>query len=80
MTAQKRIEREAAQREAATAAFIAHKHEIDRLLAVIAEESDHHFGVDPETLSWADANDLARITAKLTEIKDILKHEGEYAL
>jgi hypothetical protein len=68
MTSQKRLEREAAQREAATANFIAHKNEIDRLLTVIAEESALHFGVDPDTLSWADAGDLAQITAKLIGI------------
>jgi hypothetical protein len=67
------------QRAAATANFISHKNEIDRLLAVIAEESEHHFGVDPDSLTWSDANAAARITAKLTEIKNILKREGEYA-
>jgi hypothetical protein len=71
-------DRHEAQRVAATANFIAHKQEIDRLLAIIAEESAHHFGVDPGSLTWADANAAAQITAMLTEIKDIVKHEGEY--
>jgi hypothetical protein len=68
-----------AHRTAALAAFIEQKNEIDRLLALIAEESANHFGVDPETVTWADRDGLARITALLTEAKDILKQEGEYA-
>jgi hypothetical protein len=83
MTTAYRIEREeraAAQRAAATAAFIEQKAEFDRLIAELADASDHHFGVDPDTLNWADRDGLARLVAKLTEIKNIIRNEGEYAL
>jgi hypothetical protein len=44
--------------DAALAAFMAGKAEIDALLARIAAASDDHFGINPERVTWGDAGSL----------------------
>ena len=58
--------------EAALAAFMAGKAEIDTLLARIAAASDDHFGANPERVTWGDAGSLAFITERLKEITEFL--------
>ncbi len=58
--------------EAALAAFMADKTEIDALLARIAAASDDHFGTNPERVTWGDAGSLGFITERLKEITEFL--------
>ena len=58
--------------EAALAAFMAGKAEIDTLLARIAAASEDHFGASPERVTWADAGSLGFITERLKEITEFL--------
>ncbi len=59
--------------EAALAAFMAGKAEIDTLLARIAAASDDHFGTNPERVTWGDAGSLGFITERLKEITEFLR-------
>ena len=59
--------------EAALAAFMAGKTEIDALLARIASASDDHFGTTPERLTWGDAGSLGFVTERLKEITEFLR-------
>jgi hypothetical protein len=58
--------------EAALAAFMAGKTEIDTLLARIAAASDDHFGTNPERVTWGDAGSLGFVTERLKEITEFL--------
>ena len=58
--------------EAALAAFMAGKTEIDALLARIAAASEDHFGANPERVTWGDAGSLGFIAERLKEITDFL--------
>jgi len=58
--------------EAALAAFMAGKTEIDALLARIAAASEDHFGTNPERVTWADAGILGFVTERLREITEFL--------
>ncbi len=58
--------------EAALAAFMAGKTEIDALLARIAAASEDHFGANPERVTWGDAGSLGFIAERLKEITEFL--------
>ena len=58
--------------DAALAAFMAGKAEIDALLARIAAASEDHFGTNPERVSWAGAGSLGFVTERLKEITEFL--------
>ncbi len=58
--------------EAALAAFMAGKTEIDVLLARITTASHDHFGTSPERVTWGDAGSLGFITERLKEITEFL--------
>jgi len=58
--------------EAALAAFMAGKAEIDALLARIAAASADHFGASPDRVTWGDAGSLGFITERLKEITEFL--------
>ncbi len=58
--------------EAALAAFMAGKTEIDTLLARIAAASEDHFGTNPERATWGDVGSLSFITERLKEITEFL--------
>ena len=58
--------------EAALAAFMAGKAEIDPLLARIAASSDDHFGTSPDRVTWGDAGSLGFIIERLKEITEFL--------
>lgn len=64
---------------AALAAFIAKKAEIDAMLARLQGFSDDHFGIDPERLSWSDLGSLEYQAHLLKQISDFAFGEGEHA-
>ena len=59
-------------KDAALAAFMEGKAEIDTLLARIAAASDDHFGINPERVTWGDAGSLGFIAERLKEITEFL--------
>ena len=65
--------------DAALAAFIAKKAEIDTLLARLQAFSEDHFGADPERLSWAHVGSLEYQAHLLKQISDFAFGEGEHA-
>ncbi len=65
--------------DAALAAFIAKKAEIDTMLARLQAFSDDHFGADPERLNWADVGSLEYQAKLLKQINDFAFGEGEHA-
>jgi len=58
--------------EAALAAFMRGKAEVDALLARIATASADHFGTTPEQVTWGDAGSLGFVTERLKEITEFL--------
>jgi hypothetical protein len=74
-----RAEKARQNREAALAAFIARKAEIDTMLARLQALSDDHFRRDPETLNWGDVGDLEHYASLLKRITDNAFGEGEHA-
>ena len=65
--------------DAALAAFIAKKAEIDTMLARLQAFSEDHFGADPERLNWADVGSLEYQAHLLKQISDFTFGEGEHA-
>lgn len=65
--------------DAALAAFIAKKAEIDAILARLQALSDDHFGIDPERLNWSDLGSLEYQGHLLKQISDFAFGEGEHA-
>ena len=65
--------------EAALAAFLTCKAEIDTLLARLQALSDEHFPACPEEIDWGHAGDLTDMSKNLREITDSAFQEGEYA-
>ena len=65
--------------DAALAAFIAKKAEIDAMLARLQAFSEDHFGADPERLSWAEVGSLEYQAHLLKQISDFAFGEGEHA-
>ncbi|MCS5603721.1 MAG: hypothetical protein NZ734_16150 [Paracoccus sp.] len=65
--------------DAALAAFIAKKAEIDAMLARLQAFSDDHFGTDPERVNWAHLGSLEYQASLLKQISDFAFGEGEQA-
>lgn len=65
--------------DAALAAFIARKAEIDAALERIRDASDDHFFASPEDVNWGHVTALADHSGLLRRITDALYHEGEHA-
>lgn len=65
--------------EAALAAFMTSKAEIDIMLTRLQTLSGEHFNADPEDIRWGHAGDLAEMAKNLSEITDRAFQEGEYA-
>lgn len=65
--------------DAALAAFIAKKAEIDAMLARLQAFSDDHFGADPERLNWGHVGSLEYQANLLKQISDFAFGEGEHA-
>ena len=65
--------------DAALAAFVAKKAEIDAMLARLQTFSDDHFGADPERVNWADVGSLEHQLNLLKQISDFALSVGEHA-
>ncbi len=65
--------------DAALAAFVARKAEIDAMLERLARLSNDHFGVAPEEVHWGHVANLGYVIEKLREASDFLFQEGECA-
>ncbi|MDP7150032.1 MAG: hypothetical protein QGI70_03545 [Paracoccaceae bacterium] len=76
---QLRAEKARRNHEAALAAFIGKKAEIDEMLARLQALSDDHFGFDPEAVNWAIVGTLEHYANLLKRITDSAFGEGEYA-
>ena len=74
-----RAEKARKNQEAALAAFIGKKAEIDEMLARMQALSDDHFGFDPDAVNWGAIGSLDHVASDLREITDFLFGEGEYA-
>lgn len=66
--------------DAALAAFIAKKAEIDAMLARLQAFSDDHFGADPEKVNWSYLGSLEHQAHLLKRISDFAFCEGEHAV
>jgi len=75
---QLRAEKARRNREAALAAFMAKKAEIDEMLARLQSLSDDHFNRDPDALNWSDVGDLDHYAGLLRRITDSAFGEGEF--
>lgn len=65
--------------DAALAAFIAKKAEIDAMLARLQAFSEDHFGADPDQVNWSDLGSLEYQAHLLKQISDFAFGEGEHA-
>ncbi len=75
---QLRAEKARRNKEAALAAFIAKKAEIDERLARLAQLSDDHFNCAPDEVGWAMVGTLDHYAGLLKRITDSAFGEGEY--
>lgn len=66
-------------REAALAAFLSKKAEIDGMLARLASLSDNHFNSHPDEINWGDFGTLEHYASLLKRITDSAFGEGEHA-
>jgi len=76
---QLRAEKARKNKEAALAAFISKKTEIDKMLARLQALSDDHFETQPDEISWGDVGTLGHYASLLKRITDSACGEGEYA-
>ena len=65
--------------DAALAAFISAKTEIDTMLERLAALSADHFECSPEDVNWAHVGTLEYYRARLREVTDMAFREGEHA-
>ena len=66
-------------RRTALDAYIAHKAEIDTMLARLKTLSDDHFNVGPDDIDWGHVGDLGLYAELLKRITDSAFKEGEFA-
>ncbi|WP_371056882.1 hypothetical protein [Rhodosalinus sp. K401] len=74
-----RAEKARRNREAALAAFIGKKAEIDEMLARLQALSDDHFNCAPDEAGWAMVGTLEHYASLLKRITDSAFGEGEHA-
>ena len=65
--------------DAALAAFVARKAEIDAMLERLAAFSDDHFSVAPDDVNWGHVGDLGHVIERLRQASDFIFQEGECA-
>lgn len=65
--------------DAALAAFISAKCEIDAMLERLAALSANHFECSPEKVCWGHVGALQHYRARLREITEMAFREGEHA-
>jgi len=76
---QLRADKAARNREAALAAFIGKKAEIDGMLARLQALSDDHFNAHPDEVNWGHVGTLEHYASLLKRITDSAFKEGEHA-
>lgn len=76
---QMRTEKATRNKDAALAAFIAKKAEIDEMLARLRGLSDEHFNREPDEINWNHVGTLEHYASLLKDITDSAFGEGEYA-
>lgn len=76
---QLRAEKARRNQEAALAAFIEKKTEIDAMLARLQGLSDDHFNARPDEINWGHVGTLEHYASLLKCITDSAFGEGEYA-
>ena len=74
-----RAEKARLNQDAALAAFIGKKAEIDEMLARLQALSDDHFNFDPEAVNWGSVGSISSVASELRQITDFLFGEGEHA-
>lgn len=74
-----RDEKARLNQDAALAAFIGKKAEIDEMLARLQALSDDHFNFDPEAVNWGSVGSISSVASDLRQITDFLFGEGEHA-
>ena len=77
---QLRAEKAARNREAALAAFIGKKAEIDEMLARLQALSGDHFNAHPDEVNWGHVGTLEHYASLLKRITDSAFKEGEHAI
>jgi hypothetical protein len=65
--------------DAALAAFVAAKTEIDGMLERVAALRAEHFECSPEHVNWGDIGTLEHYRARLREITDMALRGGKHA-
>jgi hypothetical protein len=80
-TSRRELRAEKARRnsEAAQAAFIAKKAEIDAMLARLQDLSDDHFNTDPDEINWGHVGTLEYYATIIKRVTDSAFGEGEHA-
>jgi uncharacterized damage-inducible protein DinB len=76
---QLRAEKARRNKEAALAAFVTKKAEIDTMLARLQALSDDHFHTQPDEVGWAMVGTLEHYAGLLKRITDSAFGEGEHA-
>ena len=76
---QPRAEKAARNKEAALAAFIGKKTEIDEMLTRLQALSDDHFNCHPDEVNWGHVGTLEHYASLLKRITDSAFKEGEHA-
>ncbi len=66
-------------REAALAAFLDKKAEIDKILTRLQALSADHFNSHPDKINWGDVGTLEHYASLLKRITDSAFNEGEHA-
>ena len=79
MTTTPRAERARRNQEAAVAAFVSMKAEIDAMLARLATLSADHFNASPGEVHWGHVGTLEHYASLLRQVTDSAFLEGEYA-
>ena len=76
---QLRAEKARRNQEAALAAFMEKKAEIDEMLARLQGLSDDHFSAHPDEINWGHVGTLEHYASLLKRITDSAFGEGEFA-
>ena len=74
-----RAEKARLNQEAALAAFIGKKAEIDEMLTRLQALSDDHFNFDPAAVNWGSVGSISSVASDLRQVTDFLFGEGEHA-
>ena len=74
-----RAEKARLNKQAARAAFLSKKVEIDEMLARLTALSDDHFDCSTDEIQWGNVGDLNHYASLLKRITDSAFSEGEFA-